>query len=202
MKGESSQARWVVTADQRHSRTTPDAVPQALESLASIDTVLAFERTAGDEIQALLAEPSAVVATVITLSRSSQWRIGIGHGAVEAPLPTSTREARGTAYLAARDAVHQARRAPGGISLIDADASPSAPIAEAVLQLIRALLLRRTPEGWAACDLVDRGLTVTATGEKLGVSASAISQRLSAAAHGEVARGAAAAVYLLQEVDA
>ena len=53
---------FVMTVDQRGSRTGPDMVPQTLDRLAEILTgdrapVAGFERTAGDEIQGVLENP-------------------------------------------------------------------------------------------------------------------------------------------------
>ena len=105
----------VVTADQRNSRRAADRVPAALSTLDAVAgdrLALPFERTAGDEIQGLAATGAAVVASIVALTRLDGWRIGIGVGAVDRPLPTSTRAARGDAYLAARTAISSARRNP------------------------------------------------------------------------------------------
>lgn len=80
---------FAITADQRNSQRTADAVPAALDTLTSLPAYrLPFERTAGDEIQALTAEPGAVIAAVRELSRLRVWRIGIGVGGVQEPLPS------------------------------------------------------------------------------------------------------------------
>lgn len=99
----------VLTADQVDSRRRTDAVPAALEALADARTLLAFERTAGDEIQGLLSGPEAAVAALAALARQRNWVIGVGIGEVEQPLPDSTRAARGGAYVAARAALEDAR---------------------------------------------------------------------------------------------
>ena len=110
MKDQDLLIWAALTADQRHSRRSPDQVPDALARLEALSDrfVLGFERTAGDEIQGLTDKPEAVVDAVLTLSRSPDWHVGIGLGTVDLPLPGSTREARGPAYLAARTAVEQA----------------------------------------------------------------------------------------------
>ena len=105
----------VVTADQRNSRRSSDHVPDALTALQAVvgdRFALGFERTAGDELQGLTRDPGAVVDAVLTLTEQPFWHVGIGIGEIEQPLPASTREARGPAYVAARAAVEQARSAP------------------------------------------------------------------------------------------
>lgn len=212
---KSCPLQVVVTADQRRSRTNPDRVPEALASLYGVATVLPFERTAGDEIQALLDDPGAVVDVVERLTRLGGWRLGIGVGEVERPLPESTRAARGPAYVAAREAIGRAARTPSGLALELARASDSAdPVSvsgvpygdaetlaedvEAALWLLRALWERRSEEGWEVVDLLDRGHSHTAAAAALGISASAVSQRHSRAHIGETTRGRVLATHLLQ----
>lgn len=118
-------AHIVLIADQVGSRRAPDAVPAALELLAGVDTVLPFERTAGDEIQGLLPDGDAAVRALTLLWRVGAWSIGVGIGAVEEPLPESTREARGGAYLAARRAIE----ASGAVAArIKVELEPRGPV--------------------------------------------------------------------------
>ena len=108
---------WVLTADQIGSRASPDLVPAALSALAAIPAERGFERTAGDEIQGVLSSGADVVAALRALVRLDGWRIGVGGGPVERPLPASTRAGRGPAFVAAREALGASRRAPGRIAL-------------------------------------------------------------------------------------
>ena len=199
----------VITADQRHSRTSADEVPDALgalnETLAP-RLILPFERTAGDEIQALTTDPSAVVDAIILLTRQGAWRIGIGLGGVDTPLPASTRAARGPAYLAAREGVETARRAPSAVSLVldrggavggEGYGVTDALLAESALVMLRALLLRRSTEGWVVSELVQSWLSGKQIAEQLQISPSSVSQRLSRAAYAESLRGRELATYLL-----
>ncbi len=117
MKDNNFTRCWVVTADQVKSRTGRDRVPDALEELQTVSTTRAFERTAGDEIQAVLARGADVVGALRVLVRLGDWRVGLGGGAIETPLPASTRAGRGPAFVAAREALSAARRAPGGIAV-------------------------------------------------------------------------------------
>ncbi|MEL4504329.1 hypothetical protein AAEX63_07095 [Luteococcus sp. H138] len=188
---------FALTMDQQRSRSGTDRVP---EGLAALDVALAGrmllppERTAGDEVQCLLDDPAAVVDAVTALTRQGQWWIGIGVGAVDHPLPQSTREARGPAYFAARSAVERAHGAPLGLALeLAATQQPktvgAAPYAEGSrckllarraetgLWLLQEVLARRSEEGWQIVDLLDQGLGVGEAAARLGISASAASQR-------------------------
>jgi hypothetical protein len=176
----------VLTVDQDGSRDAIDQVPSALESLDSVATRLAFERTVGDEFQGVLDDPAAVVATLERLLRAGVWNIGIGVGAVETPLPDHARAGRGPAYLAAREAVTAAKGSPWHVRALAAD-SPDHERAdlvralESAVWLWAALLGRRTPRGWEVADLVDQGLSYDETATRLGITQSAVSQRAAAA---------------------
>ena len=54
----------VLTVDQRGSRHAPDRVGDLLAALADVPTLLSFERTAGDEVQAVVTDPAHVPALV------------------------------------------------------------------------------------------------------------------------------------------
>ncbi len=192
---------FVIVADQRDSRHGQDRVPEALDRLATVRTRLPFERTAGDEIQALVATPESVVAAVVALTRAGGWRIGIGLGSVVEPLPSSTRAARGSAYLAARDAVVTSRATPAALALrtVGADGYGADEVqdAQTALWLLRSVLERRTEEGWQIVELRDQGLTGAESAARLRISESAASQRLKRSAHEEARAGALLAARLL-----
>ena len=205
MKDTDFTAVFAVVADQRRSRRAPDAVPAALAALAGLPAqglLLGFERTAGDEIQGLLASPQLLVRVVSLLAREGQWRIGVGVGPVDTPLPGSTRAARGEVYVAARAAVEAARTQPPGVAVrqaagpMDDPASPAWQ-AETALLLWVHLLARRSAAGWEICDLLDRGLANRAAAAALGISPSAASQRAARAAYAEGRRGAELVARLL-----
>lgn len=202
---------FVVVADQMGSRDNPDHVPTALAQLGRTlghRLLLPFERTAGDEIQGLCTDPGLVVDAVCQLTRLDGWRIGIGAGALESPLPTSTREARGSAYLAARKAIGNARSSPTQLALVGPSETVRSPgygdpvdkDAETALWLLRGLLQQRSQEGWELMDLLDQGLTGAEAAAKLGISPSAVSQRLSRAHRIEAERGAELATRLLNRL--
>ena len=200
---------FVVIADQVGSRTADDRVPAALAALGDLAAQLPFERTAGDEIQALLDDPGSVVATITRLTRLGGWRIGLGAGTIDVPLPASTRAARGPAYLAARAAIETARSAPAELALAlpgsvsgatYREVIGAAQDAEAALWLLRTVLARRSEEGWELMDLLEKGLTNARAAEHLGISPSAVSQRLARASRTEVDRGSLLAARLLGRV--
>lgn len=195
----------VVTADQRSSRRSGDAVPQALEMLnvhTRRDGLLRrFERTAGDEIQGIFSEPRLAVRLVTELVVSGDWTVGAGIGVVEEPLPRSTRAARGPAFVHARRAVERAPRQRHRLAVEAGDADLATTV-ESAWWLLLALLERRTESGWEAVALADEGLTYAEVGAKLGVSASAVAQRLRAAGLVEGRRGLDLVTDLLRRADA
>src|SRR3712207_5119329 len=106
---------FVVTADQKGSRSDVDRAAHVLDELNRRfggATVLPVDRTAGDEVQALLAGASDALAMVLDLTRREHWSVGLGIGRVRTPLPADTRAATGDAFIAARDAVDAAKRSP------------------------------------------------------------------------------------------
>lgn len=184
----------------------------ALDQLKRVPGLLAFERTAGDEIQGLFDEPGNVVEVIETLTRLGDWRIGIGVGPVETPLPDSTREARGAAYVAARSAIGDAHRSPTGLALRLAEEVKSdetvtalpyrdlqllADDTEAAIWMLRALWQRRSEEGWEVVDLLAQEHTSASAATLLGISQSAVSQRLGHSYLAETDRGADLAGRLL-----
>jgi hypothetical protein len=169
----------VLTVDQRGSRTAADLVSDALAGLADLSLRLPFERTAGDEMQAVLDEPAALAPTLERLLRDATWNIGLGIGPVDRPLPESARAGRGPAYLHARSAVTAAKTSPWHLRVAGDD--EAARDLESVLWLWAAVLDRRTDKGWEVTDLVDEGLSYDEAGRRLGISQSAVSQRAQAA---------------------
>ena len=194
---DNAELRFVVTADQKSSRTAADAVPDLLRHLeeagrnAGRGPLLPFERTAGDEVQALFDDPAAVVDAVVQLLRREQWWVGVGIGPVDGPPPSSARAGRGAAYLAAREAVESAKTTATGICV--SGGSPAvrdaARRAEAAAWLLAALLGRRTPEGWEVAELMDHGARQVDVAAQLGVSPQAVSRRLRVAGWAEERRG-------------
>lgn len=172
----------VMTIDQRGSRRDVDRVQDLLVELGRDLTeglALPFERTAGDEVQGVLTDPGLVVELALRCARAAHWTVGIGIGAIRRPMPDSTREATGSAFEHARDAVNRAKGAVEAVA-VEGPEPTSSGYAEAVLGTLATLARRRSPAGWQAVDLITRGRTQTEIAEVLGISKQAVSQRLHA----------------------
>ncbi|AYY15737.1 hypothetical protein EF847_21470 [Actinobacteria bacterium YIM 96077] len=172
---------YVLTVDQRRSRRGRDLVGEAVDMLAEHlpNPLLPFERTAGDEFQGVLADPGDALEAALALVRHGSWSIGIGTGDAEQPLPTSTRSARGPAFIHARHALDTAKHRPHRIAVNGID--DRTKDADALLTLIAAVIDKRTDAGWEAIDLIESGCGLTGAAERLGISRQAVGQRLSVA---------------------
>src|SRR5919106_1066672 len=105
---------FVLTVDQRHSQRGSDRVEELLAALSrrSPELVRPFERTAGDEVQAVVERPDVVVDLTLFLTADRDWSVGVGIGPVADPLPESTRAGSGPAFAHARAAVTAAKARP------------------------------------------------------------------------------------------
>jgi len=170
----------VLTVDQQGSRRSSDRVSALLPRLnREVRTVLAFERTAGDEFQGVLDDAASVVEVVLGLVREGGWSIGVGAGPVQTPLPASTRAATGTAFLCARRAVDAAKQRPLRVAVRGA-VPPDAGDAQAVLGALALLVDRRSEQAWEAIAAVDTAGTQAQAASALGISRQAVGQRLAA----------------------
>jgi len=195
---------FVLTIDQVDSRRTADAVTAVLAELRSelgAQLVLPPERTAGDEFQLLIREPTAALDTILRLTRADRWSVGCGVGSVREPLPRDIREATGEAFLSARTAVERAKKRPSRFALEAAGAEVAATHLEALIDLLLATRSRRSVEGWQLYDLLVSGLTQTAAAGALGITPQAASLRARAADLKTEAAVTGALVTLLAELD-
>ncbi|MFI5712813.1 transposase [Kribbella sp. NPDC051620] len=192
---------FVLTVDQRGSRSIGDLVPELLNTLnrrpRRIGLLRKFERTAGDEVQGVLSEARATVDVIVQLLRADTWHIGLGVGAVDQPLPRSTRAGSGEAFVFAREAVNRAKASPHHVSVVGANEHAAEQV-ESVMWLMASVLRRRSERGWAVADLLAEGLTRREIGVKLGISQSAVTQRAQAAGFAEEQRGRVLAAELLE----
>jgi hypothetical protein len=190
---------WVVTADQRGSRVVGERVAELLAGLPDVaGLVRPAERTVGDEVQAVLDDAHGVVDLTLHLLRDGGWSVGIGAGAVNEPLPSSSREASGEAFILAREAVEAAksRHRSVPVAVRGADAGAAAD-AEAVLSLVGAVTDRRSTAGWEVIGLATAGEGQAAIARRLGISVQAVSQRLRTALWTEEMAARPAAARLL-----
>lgn len=169
---------FVLTIDQRRSRADEDRVPGLLDELAPIRAESPFVRTAGDEVQGVLANPENVVAIIDRLLRSGLWRCGIGAGpgelsfAEDAP---DSRSGRGEAFVLAREALDSIKNSRQTIALRSGAEEPATE-GEALIRLIEAVTASRTRRQWEVIDAVESEETMSGAALALGVSASAVSQ--------------------------
>ncbi|MFT4200929.1 hypothetical protein [Gordonia sp. (in: high G+C Gram-positive bacteria)] len=170
---------FVLTADQRGSRADADRVPELLHRYRDLPAVRGFERTAGDEVEAVFDDADVVRAVVVDLVASGHWSVGVGVDEVEQPLPAQTRAGRGHAFEAARSAVESAkgRRVP----LRVVGPSPWCRHAQTAACLLIDLVAGHSDAGREAVALVAAGESQAKAAERLGISPQAMSLRLRAA---------------------
>ena len=173
---------FVLTVDQRRSRRDIDRVPELLERYRSHEMVRQFDRTAGDEVQAVFDDPDTVVEIAFDLIATPHWSVGIGIGPVREPLPPTTRAGRGPAFEAARDAVTRAKGMPTPLAVTGID-TEAAEDAETAATLMAMVITRRTGHGIEAVALARAGLSQAETAQRLGISKQAVSQRQIGRAH-------------------
>jgi hypothetical protein len=191
---------FVLTADQIDSRNDRDRASDMIAHLTDRHPgafALPPDQTSGDEIQVLVPRAADAFAVLLDLHRSGFWSIGVGVGSVRTPLASTTRQATGEAFIAARVAVTRAKRTEARFALdvparsvsatggeptaADASAESSGAEVEALVTMLLLLRQRRTPEGWEAVDLLESGLAQTAIARTLGISTAAVSQRVKSA---------------------
>ncbi|MWJ86991.1 DNA-binding protein [Clavibacter michiganensis subsp. michiganensis] len=212
---------FVITADQKGSRTDVDRAGTGRDDLASRfegRLVLPVDRTSGDELQALVADADTALDMALVLTRAGHWSVGLGIGTVRTPLPRATREATGPAFIAARDAVGAAKRSATRFALaVDPPAPPrpdgpgsdlpgsGLPGPDEVEALITLLLLardRRTAQGWDVVDRMADGSTQREVAAALGVTPQAVSTRLRTSAWRAERAAIPGLVALLAHLDA
>lgn len=173
---------FVLTIDQRKSTTQGDRVPQLLELLTThpqAPTPLrAFERTAGDEVQAVFNNPQDLLNAALMIARTQQWHIGIGSGTIKEPLPTHAREGNGEAYKNARQAVERAKKSAGNVAYQAPADDPYQLLIEATLQLVFDLEEKRSEQRQLIGNEYTQGKTQQEIATELGISQQAVSSAL------------------------
>jgi hypothetical protein len=200
---------FVLTVDQVGSRRMGDHVESLLTVLAPLrwrdGVVRDFERTVGDEVQAVLDDSGLVVEVALRLLRLGGWSVGIGAGAVAEPLPPSSRAGSGEAFVLARAAVERAKSRTRPVPLaVASHVAERGQDAEAVLALLGTVTSRRTAAGWAVVDALGRfgpGARQDEVAAALGITQQAVSQRLRTAMWAEEVAARPVAARLLDEGD-
>lgn len=170
----------VLTIDQRRSRSSDDKVEALVKQAnATVPVVRPFQRTAGDEIQAVMDDASEAIRLAVMMAASGDWSVGIGFGQVETPLPAETRAGRGPAFEFARVAVERAKNTNAHLAVHGP--TNEATRLEAELQLTAAVVSKRRATAWEAGTLADEGMTQQQIAARLGITQQAVSSRLSAA---------------------
>ncbi|MFJ5861459.1 MarR family transcriptional regulator [Pseudarthrobacter sp. NPDC092439] len=165
---------FVLTIDQRGSTGDRDRVPELVSELSGLSgpgTGAAFERSVGDEVQGVIADPGQVVDAALHALRSGHWYVGIGVGHVVLTPGASSREGSGTGFVAARQAVEAAKSAGSLVPLSVVSGTMGRDIrggpagdegvracanAEAVLRLLGRLVQERTDAQWRVADALRR----------------------------------------------
>ncbi|MGO2052341.1 hypothetical protein CQ017_00895 [Arthrobacter sp. MYb224] len=170
----------VLTIDQRRSRQGEDKVEALIEQANStVSHIRPFQRTAGDEVQAVFDDAMEAIHLAVMMAASGDWSVGLGFGQVELPLPKETRAGRGPAFVFARDAVERAKNTNAHVAV--EGPTEEATRLEAELQLTACIISKRRATAWEAGTLADQGLTQQQIAARLGITQQAVSSRLSAA---------------------
>ncbi|MCC3281695.1 MULTISPECIES: hypothetical protein [Arthrobacter] len=170
---------FVLTINQRDSREVGDQVPELLRSLRHIPAAAGFQRSVGDEVQGILADPAAAVDAALIAVRARRWHVGLGVGEIRRPLPQDVLQAEGFGLVYARRAVERAQRTGDRIPLaVEGPDTQIAAEAEAVLRLLGQLVASRTTAEWNVLDLLTPGARGQQkyVAEVLGISAQAVSK--------------------------
>lgn len=180
----------VITADQINSRTHENIAGVALHDLNKQfgdQLVLPVDRNAGDEIQVIAPDGATALQIILTLTRGGLWSVGVGAGNIRLPLPQATREASGSAFIAARSAISRAKKRARRFAVDEAqlntsDRRATASDAEALIDLLLTMRSRRTLEGWELFDQISIGRNQHEAARELGITPQAVSSRAKIAA--------------------
>jgi hypothetical protein len=175
----------VVLLNQRLSRKRPDRVSSWAERMNmrwEADLTLPFVRTAGDEMQALTASPTALVNIVVEAIEDGGWWTGAGIGNVEQPLGATTRDSRGEAFWLARKALEKAKAQRGKRPFALRSETPATTRdLSACLNGLAFIILRRTTRQREAATLMRQGATAMEIAERHSVTPQSVRQLLQSA---------------------
>ena len=192
----------VATLDQRQSRGGDDLVDRwaaQLNERHAASLLLPFERTTGDEMQAVATEVAWLIDLLLDATRSEAWWLGVAVGAYDEPLGDSARASRGEAFYRARSAVEEAKSRPWGFRL---DGDEAIARAERCLTAVSWIVRKRTDPQQEAVELLRELGRANRVAERLGISNPAVSMRLRGAGMAEEMAGRELAWDLLREAGA
>ncbi len=177
-------------ADRAQLQARLGAGLEAANTIFAAQLAAAFVLTVGDEFQGLLLsgrEVSALLANLRAAVHPQEVRFGLGIGPLDTPLRPQALGMDGPCFHRARAAVERAERRGTALEV-------EAPVDQPALD-IYSLLYSQLRRGWTAkqrqvVDLAMAGLNGRAMAARLGVSPSAVSQRLHAAGAPAVIRAA------------
>jgi hypothetical protein len=189
---------FVLTLDQRGSSQTSDLVDAWIERLNDTfgaDLLLPFARAAGDEMQALASRPESVVDILLDATRSEQWWVGVGLGAVE-HIGATPRDSRGVAFRSARVAVDDAKRRRWRCA-VRGEPQTVATRAEECFALMVFVRDSRSERAWELVDRAASGQRATDIARDLRITKQAVSKQLRAAGLAEEQGGRNLAISVL-----
>lgn len=200
---------YTVTINQR-DRAAGDRVPELLRALARLQPDVPFDRTVGDEAQAIFTAPGPAVDAALTALRPDacghvRWNVGIGVGRLDEPLPLGVADARGPALAHSRRAVERAQASGEGPAIaVEGPDAALAHDAEGVLRLLGLAIVKRTTAEWRVLDLLTPGVRgqQKAVAEALGITTQAVSKAIARAHWPEEWAARPAATRLLGLLDA
>ena len=142
---------------------------QRLDTTLGDGLILPVDRTAGDKIQLLVSASKTALTAILALTRHSQSSAGCGIGSVNLLLPAKVREPGGEAFVAAREAVNEAKKRDTRFAL-RGTAAMEAEDAEAFVDLLLQSRARRSAEGWEMYDLLLAGNSQAEAAKLLGIT--------------------------------
>ncbi|MHA7190339.1 hypothetical protein ACX80N_08625 [Arthrobacter sp. MDT2-16] len=170
---------YVLTINQRDSREVGDLVEDLLKALRHLPTVIPFQRSVGDEVQAVVGSATTAVDAALRAVRYRRWHVGIGVGGLTPPVPQRIVDAQGYGLVYARRAVDRARKTGERIPLaVEGPDGGIAAEAEAVLRLLGQIVSTRTDAEWAVLDLMTPGARGQQkyVAQELGITTQAVSR--------------------------
>ncbi len=193
-----------ITMDQRLSRQRDDLVQKTMlryNDVFANGLLRPFERTSGDEMQALISEPRTAIEIWVDAVQSGDWWIGVGIGPLNEPIAKSVREVGGVALQNARLAVEGAksRSTPHRFQITGND--ERVEDLAVVLTLVAWVVERQTPAALVAEELYTNGRTQQEAAAVLKISQQAFGERIRRGGVTEKRSGCELAIRILESLE-